>query len=953
MSGLHGAVHRCAALALLLATGCSWFGADDEYVRNAPTLAELLRELPPLALPQEAAAAPSQADVLAAYEQVYGAIPDAAENFAVGKRLADLRMDRGEQNDIDGQAAPYDSAVNLYQELLAEATPESADRDQILYQLARAHDVQGQTDEALGYLDQLIAEQPDSRYRTEAHFRRAEIFFSRGNYANAAADFAVVVEAGDQSPLWQNANYMRGWSLFKGSELEAGLLSFYAVIESLVGTANGAATTAAVAPEALGATDQELLADSLRVTTLALGYLDGAQTLALQMQDIGRPSWQYLAYERLAQEYTTDERYLDSVATWQVFVDENPLDIRAPNAHQGMIETLLAADFPSEVEPRKRDFVERYGVRSEFWQVHQPATRLAGDAASYLPTLKIYLTELAAVAHADAQAVKPRSAKRGPAFLAAANWYEQLIETFPEDPDTAQQLFLLGEVYTEAGESAPAVAAYQRVLRDFPEHERAAEAGYAAVLGLTVLVADTPEGDALERWQQAKIDAQVEFALLFPDDSRAPAVQVDAANSLFTLGRYQPAIELADRAAKLWPDLEPTLAATNLLVLGHGNFALAEYALAERAFGGYLALPAAASTDRQAVADKRLASIFKQGEAAEAAGAAEQAVGHYLRIKALDRTAELAIKGHYDAVAVLENAGNVEQAAALLNDFRSDYPAHELSQEVDLRLAGMHEQTQRLDLAAAEYRNVSRRATDPEVARQALYRAGEIWLELSAAAEAQQTLTEYVERFPRPFDARLEAVAKLDEFALAANDRAAHGRWLREKISIYEQMGGAATQRAAALAVAADYELAAVPQGQFLEIRLTRPLARSLKRKQAALREAVAAFERVAAYQVPEYASAAAYQIAELYVALGRSVMDSERPPELSALELEQYELLLEEQAYPFEEQAIDLHQINMQRSWNGIYDQWVQRSFTALRRMLPARFDKQELVTRYVESIY
>ncbi|MEM6708621.1 MAG: tetratricopeptide repeat protein [Pseudomonadota bacterium] len=934
------------------ASGCSWIGLgkSKEFDRKAPKLSELLAELPPLELPEEQVEPPSAEDALAAYEQVYGVLPQADENFAIGRRLADLKMARGEARDIDGEAAPYDDAVALYEELLLASERTASNRDQILYQLARAHDVQGHSDDTRQYLDQLIEEHPDSRYATEAHFRRAELAFSARDYDRAAADFGVVVAEGQASPLWLNANYMRGWSLFKLSELEAGLLSFYAVVDALVGA--GAATKVSDVTE-LPATDRELLADSLRVTTLALGYLDGAATLAAQMAELGRPSWQFLAYERLAQELESDERFLDSVATWQVFVDENPLDVRAPNAHKGMIDTLLAADFPSEVLPRKRAFIDRYGVRSEFWQVHNPPANLATTADSYLPTLRSYLDELTALAHAQAQAVPRSSAKRADAFLAVADGYEQIIETFPEDPELAEQLFLLGEVYTEAERQESAVDTYQRLLADFPDHPRATEAGYAAVLGLTQLLASAEDDAAAKRWAQRKIDAQVEFALLFPEDPRAPAVQVDAANALFEAKRYTQAIQLAEAAEETWPALGAELAATNLLVLGHGHFELADFAVSEAAFERFLALPADVTRDRDAVAEKRLAAVFKQGEAAEAAGEVELAVGHYLRIKAIDPSASLAAQGHFDAVAVLESSGDLVAAADLLTAFRNEFPTSELNQDLELRLAGMHEQSERLDLAAEEYVRVSRANPDPEVARQALFRAGEIYDELGDGPALERTWLEYVERYPTPYEPALEVIEQLDQLAVARRDESAHRRWLQDKIRVFDRMGADATERAADLAVRAEFELAEEPRDAFRSIRLTRPLPKSLKRKQQALAQAVAAYERVAAYKVPEFASASAFEIAELYRVLARSIMESERPAGLSALELEQYDLLLEEQAYPFEEQAIELHEINMRRSWQGLYDPWVQRSFEALGALMPARFDKQELVAGYVESIY
>jgi Flp pilus assembly protein TadD len=72
--------------------------------------------------------------------------------------------------------------------------------------------------------------------------------------------------------------------------------------------------------------------------------------------------------------------------------------------------------------------------------------------------------------------------------------------------------------------------------------------------------------------------------------------------------------------------------------------------------------------------------------------------------------------------------------------------------------------------------------------------------------------------------------------------------------------------------------------------------------------------------------------------------MASERPANLDADELEQYDLLLEEQAYPFEEKAIELHEVNAARAADGLYDESVRQSYDALARLKPARYAKQEV---------
>ncbi|KZZ78355.1 hypothetical protein A3767_18630 [Oleiphilus sp. HI0133] len=85
---------------------------------------------------------------------------------------------------------------------------------------------------------------------------------------------------------------------------------------------------------------------------------------------------------------------------------------------------------------------------------------------------------------------------------------------------------------------------------------------------------------------------------------------------------------------------------------------------------------------------------------------------------------------------------------------------------------------------------------------------------------------------------------------------------------------------------------------------------------------------------------------------LSQGLMNSDRPKGLNELELEQYEILLEEQAFPFEDSAIDIHEQNASRSWNGIYDDWVKESFASLRKLLPGRYDKPELTGGLVDAL-
>ena len=937
-----------------LLSGCSWmtFGlmGDDgpkEIKAKGPKLGRVVDKLPELELQQVASYKPTREEVMAAYNRVYGMVPDATENHAVGKRLADLHMDIAQDRDIDGEENPYEPAVKLYEELLIKNSSEEG-TDEILYQLARANDLKGDQNQAVGYLDRLINEFPESAYVAEARFRRAEISFSNENYKEAASDYQYVVDLGETTPYFRNSSYMLGWAEFKRSRLDEGLHQFFNVVDSLVKDGEVGK---------LETIEAELLNDTFRVVNLALAYLDGAKTLADEMRRRGKPEWQYLAYEKLAADYFEKERYLDNVATWQTFVEHNSLDKRAPAAHEGMIKTLMDAGFPSDVIPKKKEYVLRYGVYSEFWTHHGEEAR-----AGYIETLHSYLSELAKMAHADAQTYaglnpdtkRPKGwnePEQKKLYLAAAEWYEELIVTFPTDPRTAEFLFLLGESYTEAGEYGRSVAAYQRVVREFPQFERAHEAGYAAILGLTQLVS-TATPDELELWQRLKIDAQIEFALIFPGDERAPSVQTDAADTLFSLGHVDEAMDLANNLLAEWPDVAPELKKTALLIIGHGQFEADEFVAAEDAYHQLLDMTLSADEEAK-VQERLLAAVYKQAEAAEADLDVDLAVHHYLRVGGLDPASALAVQGNFDAIAVLEGAGRLTEAADMLADFRARHPNHALNQGSDLRLADLYEKTENWSAAAAEFVSLSESATDKEVRRQSKYRAAELYLQMDDVPNAIEHFRDYAHNWKEPENLRMEAMHQMDGLYQRTGEEDKRRFWLRKKIDLHREMGSAADERATFLAASAQMVFAEDSKVAFERIRLTHPLKRSLKKKQKALKQTLKAFETVADYGVAEYTTRSTFEIANLYSGLSKSIMASDRPENLSALELEQYDILLEEQAFPFEEQAISLHEINLQKAWSGTYDDWVKSSFSELARLMPGRFAKVEEVARYAQAIH
>jgi cellulose synthase operon protein C len=201
----------------------------------------------------------------------------------------------------------------------------------------------------------------------------------------------------------------------------------------------------------------------------------------------------------------------------------------------------------------------------------------------------------------------------------------------------------------------------------------------------------------------------------------------------------------------------------------------------------------------------------------------------------------------------------------------------------------------------------------------------------------------YVKQYPQPLDRAMESRQKLADFAAAKGDTAKRQLWLREIIKADAAAGATRTPRTKQLAAQAQLEFARVDAQQAAKLPLKLPLKQSLPVKKAAMEKAIAALTQAADYGVAEVTTAATYELGLLYQNLSQALLASERPARMGALEREQYDLLLEEQAFPFEEKAIQWHEANMQRVTQGFYTPWIGKSLQALAQLSPGKYGKRE----------
>jgi tetratricopeptide (TPR) repeat protein len=231
-----------------------------------------------------------------------------------------------------------------------------------------------------------------------------------------------------------------------------------------------------------------------------------------------------------------------------------------------------------------------------------------------------------------------------------------------------------------------------------------------------------------------------------------------------------------------------------------------------------------------------------------------------------------------------------------------------------------------------------------------MWRAAELYQQDGQPDQAIAIYKKYVKVYPYPLERSIELRHKIAESYRAKNDTKNRNFWLNEIVRADAAGKSERSARSKYLAASASLELIQPLHRSYKKTKLTIPLKTSLKKKKKLMQQSIDAYSRAMKYQVQEVTTEATFQIAEIYNDFASSLMNSQRPKGLDEEQLEEYELLLEEQAFPFEEKAIDIHLANFKRIPTGTYDEPTKKSLQALGNLMPFRYARVESTDIYVD---
>jgi len=346
-------------------------------------------------------------------------------------------------------------------------------------------------------------------------------------------------------------------------------------------------------------------------------------------------------------------------------------------------------------------------------------------------------------------------------------------------------------------------------------------------------------------------------------------------------------------------------------------------------------------------------SIYRQAEAAAKEKKPEVATQQFLRVQKESPGSELAPIAVYDAIAILMENSRWDEAIHHLNMFKREYPKHSLQPDVTKKLSVAYLNADRGLDAAREFEKLSDYDTNEAEKMAALWQAAELYRGKSDYSSALRAYRDYAHTYKRPYPQYMEAMAHVAAIYAKLADQEKRRFWLREIVAAdTKATKSSKTERTQYLAASAAFDLGEIRRQEFERVRLTHPLPKSLQDKKVAMQDAVKFYGQAATYGHADFITRSTLAIGDIYRNFSKSLLESERPRNLNAEELEQYNILLEDQAFPFEDKAIEFYETNISRIAQGTFDEAIKASLQHLKNLFPARYGRPAKVETSVAQI-
>lgn len=902
----------------ILISGCSTPVEQEATLRDLDIQSSEVGQAPVFVKPK------SEEQVREAYDKYLrtAGVAEKGRRAAMG-RLAELEIeklkalenlqDSTQEGIADAaQVASLQRAITLLNKALAEY-PDAKDNDQTLYKLAQSYDKLGRAEESLDALRRLTEQFPQSIHYPEAQFRIGEYAFIAEDYLSAETAYSEVIFSGGSHPLYEQALMKRGWSRYKqGLHWEA--------IEDF-GLAIRHRNFAHYSHLDTKAKDD--FNEYFRALALAAKNLPDLAQLREIFPDQGQQKFIFQTHLIISNLLVTEKQYAQASQVMNQFIATYPEASEIPDALLQTIYVLRISGQTQQYATAMESFYQSYNPNSSFWNSRK-------NSASYQDVKNSMRDNILLIA--DAQQAEYRRSKNTSALTQAEKWYQRYLEHYTAHARQDKVYSAYGELLATRGRNAEALPLFEKAAYD-GDILLDKEAAYATI-DLTAKLYKSEPGN--KQWLEKHLRYSVQSAQMYGNEDRYQKVSMHAVELAYNNQRYLEAVNLVDNlASNLTRSAQSDasyIKALSLLKLNRASDA--ELILSD------LSKQASTQETRTKFQDAQALAIYQQGKVELAAQNKEKAIAYFVRVSQELPKASIAADSLYEAIELSIAAELWPTAAATIELFQKLYSSHPLYKDATRQLSNVYLKMGQSDRAALVFEKISAQDSDKSVQMAALWQAAELYESKNKLDDAIRTYVSYANSYTSPYPQYIESMNKLVELYGKKRETKSVELWRDKIISIDKKtIASYKTDRTNFIAAKASLDQARNKHARFTAVQLKEPLAQRLREKKQLMQEAINLYGQASGYRVAAVTTESTFAIGQVYQHFSKALLESERPANLSPDELEQYNILIEDQAFPFEEKAIEFHEINIARSIDNTQSQWIKESFNALKVLFPSRY--------------
>jgi len=616
----------------------------------------------------------------------------------------------------------YGDAQSIYKKILQQY-PDYERLDEVIFRLGQGLMEAGKAGQGVSYLQRLVNNYPDSRYIPNANLSLAEHFFKDGVLGAAENKYERVLDFEDD-PNYDYALYKLGWVQYNQGRYRDTIQTFKKVVER---------------------TDNELGFQDQAINDLVVAYAEvenGWTEMRDYFLEVRDREFTYDKLADLASLYEGQGKNRSAIQVYQYFIDQRGDHKRAPVWMESIVQARKKiGEFP-ETEKSINKYVSYLSRNGTWWKKNE------GNEGARETARKFKQASLAFLANKYHNRAQDEEETKF--YTKAADYYEEYIDRFPDDPASFDMNFFLGDIYLlKLDEYETAATFYQKVVdlykddnvpKEAEEKEirsMVKDAAYGVVNcynelvkehhpdsilvrmaeyaeknpGETYQAKDKEKGPPSEKdpnekvellkWEEKFVKASDQYSEMFPDTDITPTVDFVAAEVYKARGHYAECIDRYENIIENASEHRYASFAGNSLL--EANYVLENWAEVEKWARHLLENKIFDITPKESLHQAIAFAINEKAKELKDGGETQKAANELLRLAKEFPDSKLAPGAIFNAAAIYESGDEVKKAVAQYKRVLNDYPRDEKAPEALFVLGAIAESRANFGKAASYF----------------------------------------------------------------------------------------------------------------------------------------------------------------------------------------------------------------------------------------------------------